>query len=187
VSDIVSLAWNGDVAPFATELITFSVLVDDDFQGAITNTATISHTSLAAPVDVSAVAYVTEKPVFKISKADSPDPVLAGRDLLYTIHVTNVGQQATNVIVTDTIPAHTTYVPGSATEGGMLTGGILQWYFVTLEPGETRVLSFKVKVSGGGKVVNDKYGVTCAEGVSQAGPPVFTEIRNRIYLPVIRR
>jgi uncharacterized repeat protein (TIGR01451 family) len=188
ISDIVNLSWTGDVGPFATELITFSVLVDDDFEGVITNTATITHTSLRAPVEVSAVAYVTNKPVLKIKKVDTPDPVRWGEELLYTIHVSNVGQQATNIVVTDTIPTNTAYVVSSATEGGVLSDGELRWEFVLLEPGETRSLSFRVKVNQGRKVINDRYGASCAEGVSILGAPVITDIRRSwVYLPVIRR
>ncbi len=49
-----------------------------------------------------------------ISKSDSPDPVVAGEQLTYEIEVTNLGPDlATNVIVTDTLPAGVTYVADS--------------------------------------------------------------------------
>jgi uncharacterized repeat protein (TIGR01451 family) len=54
-----------------------------------------------------------------ITKTDSPDPVTAGNNLTYTIRVTNPnasgGGDATNVVVTDTLPSQVTYV--SATGG----------------------------------------------------------------------
>jgi len=37
ISDIVSVEWYGDVAPFSEEVITMTVLVDPEFKGAITN------------------------------------------------------------------------------------------------------------------------------------------------------
>ncbi len=189
VSDIVSLSWQGDVGPFATELITFSVLVDEDFEGPITNTATITHPSLLSPVDISAVAYVTNRPVLKILKTDKPDPVPLGEELLYIIQVNNLGQQATNLVLTDTIPANTIYVAGSATGGGTLTGDLLRWEFTVLPPGESRSFSFKVKVLKGPQIVNDRYGVACSEGVSAFGAPVITDIFQFLrYLPItIRR
>ena len=79
ISDIVSLQWTGDVGPYSSELITFSVLVDPDFEGAITNTAIITQTDLRAPVLVQAVAYVTDKPVLKITKSAAPDPATLKR------------------------------------------------------------------------------------------------------------
>ena len=188
ISDIVSLEWFGNVAPFDTELITFSVLVDADYQGALTNTATITHPSLREPVPITATAYVTEKPVLSISKTDSPDPVRAGDELRYTLRVQNLGQQATNVVVMDTIPAHTSYIPASATAGGELEGDVLRWSFSLLEPSEVRTFSFLVQVLGGQQIVNETYGVSCAEGVSAIGIPVYTDVEyNGFYLPLIMR
>jgi uncharacterized repeat protein (TIGR01451 family) len=188
ISDIVSLEWFGNVAPFDTELITFSVLVDADYQGAITNTATIDHPSLREPVPITAVAYVTQKPVLSISKTDSPDPVRAGDELLYTLRVQNLGQQATNVEVTDLIPVHTTYLSNSATAGGELEGDTLRWWFPLLAPGEVRTFSFLVHVLGGQQIVNDTYWISCAEGVLATGLPVYTDLEyNQFYLPFIRR
>src|SRR6185295_15194302 len=53
-----------------------------------------------------------------ISKTDSPDPVLVGAVLTYTIQVGNLGPQAaTEVIVTDDLPSHVTFVSASASSG----------------------------------------------------------------------
>jgi uncharacterized repeat protein (TIGR01451 family) len=124
--------------------------------------------------------------VLKISKQDYPDPVRSGGEILYTIRVENVGQQATNVVVTDTIPAHTAYVQGSATGGAELSSGVLRWEFAYLAPGETRTFSFRVQALSGLKVVNDRYGATCAEGVSVLGAPVITDIvLFWLYLPMV--
>lgn len=46
-----------------------------------------------------------------IAKTDSPDPVNVGATLTYTLQVNNAGPDpANNVVVTDTLPAGTTYV-----------------------------------------------------------------------------
>jgi len=53
-----------------------------------------------------------------ISKADSPDPVLVDTVLTYTIQVGNLGPQtATEVIVTDDLPSHVTFVSATASSG----------------------------------------------------------------------
>jgi uncharacterized repeat protein (TIGR01451 family) len=187
ISDIVSVGWTGDVMPNSQQLITFSVLVDSDFSGVLTNTATITHTSLRAPVKISALAFITNQPVLALSKSATPDPVDLGGELLYTLHVQNLGQQATVLVLTDTVPANTSYVYGSATAGGQLMGDQVHWTFPLLTPGETRDFSFRVKVLEGTGVLNDRYRVSSAEGVSASGAPVYTRLNRRfIFFPLLR-
>jgi uncharacterized repeat protein (TIGR01451 family) len=70
------------------------------------NTATTETTVAAARADVS------------VTKSDTPDPVLAGADLTYLINVTNNGpSDAQTVILTDSLPAGTTFVSLSQTQG----------------------------------------------------------------------
>lgn len=186
ISDIVSLEWTGDIAPYSQELITFTTVVDDFFEGVVTNTATTTHSSLKQDVVVTAVAYITDKPVLQISKKATPDPVLVGNPLLYQIQVTNLGQQATLLVVTDTIPANTSYILGSASSGGQLVGDTIQWNLPVLNPGETLKLAFQVVVQGGKEIVNNSYAVRCNEGVFAYGKPVVTRVLfpvNLVHLP----
>jgi uncharacterized repeat protein (TIGR01451 family) len=185
ISDIVSVRWTGDVGAFSSEVVTLTVLVDPDYQGAITNTAIISHPSLLSEVVIQAVAFVTDRPVLRITKSASPDPVEKGADLLYTIRVVNLGQQATSLVITDTVPADTEH-----TAGGNLEGDQVRWTIPVLEPSKSRTFAFQVTVGGDEEVVNSKYAVRCAEGVVAAGAPVVTRITrssNDIYLPLILR
>jgi uncharacterized repeat protein (TIGR01451 family) len=185
-SDIVSLVWTGDVASNSEQLITFTVVVDDFFEGVVTNTATISHESLLQDKVVEAVAYITDKPVLSISKTDTPDPVTLGSPLLYQIEVTNLGQQATLLVITDTIPANSSYILGSASSGGILVGDTVQWYLPVLNPGDSLTLTFQVKVLGGNEVINASYAVRCDEGVFAYGEPVTTRVSypmRRVLLP----
>jgi uncharacterized repeat protein (TIGR01451 family) len=189
ISDIVSLHWTGDVAAFSEEVVTMTVVVDPNYEGPLTNTATIEHESLLSPVDVQAIGYVTDQPVLQITKSASPDPVKSGAELVYTVRVVNLGQQATNLVITDVIPADTTYVASSATAGGELVGGDhLRWQIPVLESGDSRTFKFRVTIEGGRQIVNDQYAVTSAEGVIGIGAPVITLVRgggNDIYLPVV--
>lgn len=188
VSDIVSIRWAGDVAALSSEVVTFTVLVDPDFQGAITNTALISHPDLLREVVVQAVAYITEKPVLEIRKRASPDPVERDAELAYTIRVVNLGQQATGLVITDVVPANTVYIPGSATAGGQLVGDQVHWEIPVLEPGESRTFEFRVTVQSGDEVINDQYAVECIEGVVTVGAPVVTDVAGGgVYLPLVMR
>ncbi len=54
----------------------------------------------------------------ELTKQDAPDPVTIGNDVDYTVRVANHGpSRATNVTVTDTLPAGTTFVSASVPQG----------------------------------------------------------------------
>lgn len=189
MSDIVSLHWTGDLAPFSEEVVTFTVQVDPGFEGVITNTAVISQADLAMPVSVTAVAYVTTAPVLHITKTASPNAVDTGDEILYTIHVQNSGQLATNLLITDSLPVDTTYVTGSASGGGVLVGDELQWQLLSLDSGESASFTFRALVgSGSNAIINANYGVVSDEGAVDHGAPVTTP-RNgsTVFLPFAAR
>ena len=77
-------------------------------------------------------------------------PVYAGQPLTYTIAGYN-SQYATAfaVTVTDTLPAHTTLVPGSITGGGVEHNGVITWELGDVAPGTTGALSFAVMPQAG--------------------------------------
>jgi uncharacterized repeat protein (TIGR01451 family) len=59
-----------------------------------------------------------------IAKDDSADPVSAGRNVLYTVTVTNTSSvKATGVVVTDTLPAGLTILSVRASQGSCTTAG----------------------------------------------------------------
>jgi uncharacterized repeat protein (TIGR01451 family) len=191
-SDIVSIRWEGDVAGLSSEVVTFTVLVDADYRGPVTNTAVISHPDLLDEVVVDAVAYITDEPVLQISKSASPDPVPQNGVLHYRISVVNLGQLATGLVITDAIPDNTTYVVGSATAGGEYNPASdqVRWTVEFLASGGRRTLEFDVTVANV-DVVNERYVATCAEGVVAVGEPVETPIQagagGKIYLPLLLR
>ena len=54
-----------------------------------------------------------------LAKADDPDPALNNSELTYTLTVTNKGpDEATGVVVTDTLPPGVTFVLATASQGG---------------------------------------------------------------------
>ncbi|HEY2568422.1 MAG TPA: DUF11 domain-containing protein, partial [Candidatus Udaeobacter sp.] len=84
-----------------------------------------------------------------IAKSDSPDPVLTGNDLTYTVTVTNNGPDtATAVTVTDNLPAETTFVSCSSTGGGVCggTGNNRTVTFASLASGQTETITFVANV-----------------------------------------
>lgn len=85
----------------------------------ITNTATVaSSTSDPGPSANAATATTTvnTSTTLSVTKSDSPDPVVAGTNLTYTITVANNGpSDAQNVVLTDPLPVNTTFVSVSGT------------------------------------------------------------------------
>jgi len=85
-----------------------------------------------------------------ITKSDSPDPVLTGNDLTYTVTVTNNGPDtATSVAVTDNLPAETTFVSCSSTGSGVCagTGNNRTVTFASLASGQSETITFVVNVT----------------------------------------
>ncbi|GIV30955.1 MAG: hypothetical protein KatS3mg029_0306 [Saprospiraceae bacterium] len=71
-----------------------------------------------------------------------------GQTLHYTIVATNLGGlPATGVSVSDPLPAGTTYVAGTATQGGTLSGNTLVFPPQTIGPGQSVVYEFDVVVN----------------------------------------
>src|SRR5439155_650911 len=95
--------------------------VDSTASGSLSNTATVSSDQ---PDGDSANNSATEKTAVPqnadllITKSDSPDPVVAGTDLTYTLKVTNNGPStASNVTVSDPVPAQTSFVSATPSQG----------------------------------------------------------------------
>ncbi len=96
----------GDLNPGEIVTIQFRVILDSDIPPGvdIQNTANVT---ADGGIDENATATTPVVLVadLGITKADNPDPVLAGNELDYTIDVTNNGpNDATNVTVTDSLP-----------------------------------------------------------------------------------
>ena len=80
-----------------------------------------------------------------IKKYDLVDPLPAGTTLTYTIYITNNGPSAAvNVIITDTLPAGTTFL--TATSGCSSLGNLVICTFGTIPVGTTRTVTIVVRV-----------------------------------------
>ena len=102
----------GTVAPAATPII--SIVATSTGSGTVTNSASVSSStsdpSIANNSD-SEDTTISPRADLSIVKTDSPDPVSAGNDETYTLTVHNAGPStASAVVVSDTVPAGTTYV-----------------------------------------------------------------------------
>ena len=85
--------------------------------------------------------------------------VKAGDVLTYEIDYTNFTNQTQNdLIITDKIPAGTSYVDGSASKEGFVSfeNGTLKWEFDDVKAGEEVVVTFDVKVKEGKADIENK-------------------------------
>ncbi len=146
-----ALSWSiEDIAPEDTVTVSFQVKVLEA-NITVVNQATVlegSNTYITNAVSNPVEEDTVVKDVFKATDPTvsiDGKKVQVGDVLLYTITYTNADDFAADIAVMDAIPDHTTYVDGSADNGGEFIDGILAWSF-HLEPGESKTVSFQVKV-----------------------------------------
>ena len=88
------------------------------------------------------------RPDLTVTKVADKTTVQQGDTVTYTITVRNEGNLwAKYVVVTDTLPANTTFV--SASEGGAVSGNTVTWNFFKIWPGQTKTLTLVVRVNDG--------------------------------------
>ncbi len=118
-----------------------------------------------------------DAPPLTIVKSASPDPVVIGDELTYTIVVTNIGNTALEgVVVKDVVPHNTTLLIANALDGHWLIGtpasgeaGVVEWLAQdALLPGQAVRLLCMVRVEAAEQgVVNATY---------EAGAEGFDEV-----------
>jgi uncharacterized repeat protein (TIGR01451 family) len=119
-------------------------------------------------------------PALVVSKTDTGVPVGPGSELTYKIKVRNIGNaDATNVRITDPIPAHTIAV--SAQDGGYFTGGQVEWDHLTVPAGDSVTVTYTVRIRQNigsvDKITNDGIVVTAVgQHVKTTGSPHDTAI-----------
>lgn len=114
----------------------------------------------------------TEIPALVLSKQNPDIPVGPGQDVTFNLTVKNIGNAtATGVVIKDQLPPDTTFV--SATNGGTLVKGVVQWTGLSVPVGETISVGLTLHISPDvqGRVLNKKYSVKSDQGVGARGSP----------------
>ena len=125
-----SYSWTVDGQPAGSN----SVTLDYTFQAAGQHTVEVTITNVCGQTTASLGVDVLEPPVPDLStssKTASQSAVDAGDTLTYTLILRNTGPVAARATLTDPIPLHTVYVPGSAQASDLspvtLVGDELHW------------------------------------------------------------
>lgn len=112
------------------------------------------------------VTTLTEATDLVLAKTATPDPVIGGGEITYTLTVTNKGPSiASGFVVTDSLDANTSLVAGSASGAGWTFNGAHGTYTGSLAVGASASYRFKAKANiGSGTVTN---GASVATGPGQ--------------------
>ena len=137
--------------------------------------------------EVSARPVVVLGPLPSVSIADSPDPVAAGGSVTYTIAYANTGDtEATNVTISDAIPANTSFV--SSTGGGTQAGGVVTWNLGILAAGASGSVQLTVRVASplpnGTLLVNDTCRIASNETTPVSAGSVGTTVTSAPALAI---
>ena len=158
------ITWTKDkVADGETFEVTFKVKVNDNVNGEkILNKANVvdGNNEFDTNETTNPTPTKPKKDVFSPSDdkvSIDGNEVKAGQELLYKVTYKNTTGKDQKVVIKDKIPEHTTYVEGSADNGGVYKDGEITWTKEKVADGETFEVTFKVKVNdnvNGEKILN---------------------------------
>jgi uncharacterized repeat protein (TIGR01451 family) len=165
VGQAVTCSDNAGMAVLGTKQFTIHVTVGSSVSNGtvLQNSAKVESDGTTNPAngDTSSTVDTTVQAVanLKVTKTDSPDPVIAGNELTYTITVTNNGpSDAQSLLLSDPIPSNTTFVSFSVPVGWSRTDnpligvggtGTVKAETSTLAAGASAQFTFVVKVDAG--------------------------------------
>jgi uncharacterized repeat protein (TIGR01451 family) len=161
----------GNLASGASRTMSIEVHILPDTLGVIHNDARVISEVFDTDLsdNLATVATdVTGEADLSITKTDSPDPVIAGNPLTYTITVSNAGPStAFDVTITDEIPTGTSFVSGEdgngATVCALVQPGTVVCDLGTMGPGATEIVFLTVLVDPSldpGTVLNNEATVS---------------------------
>jgi uncharacterized repeat protein (TIGR01451 family) len=105
-----------------TTVFTFSVDVDDVLAGTVITNDNYQVASPESGVTAGEPYTVTiVDPEFLLSKHTWPDPPGSNREMTYTLTLLNVGSLATDMVITDRVPAGVAYQRGGSEAGGIVS------------------------------------------------------------------
>ena len=108
---------------------------------------------------------VNGKPDLALTKTDSQDPVPVNGNFSYVLNVSNSGDAATGITLTDTLPAGLTYLGFSGTGWNCsLAGSTVTCTLASLATGANSAVTLNVRAPGSATTLTNTASVTAAEG-----------------------
>lgn len=179
----------GTVLPGQTASVSFKVKVNEDLPvGAtlIENRASLVSNEMPPINSNSVTTTVLASVKLSLKKSDSPDPVKAGQNIVYTLSYANNGNAtATNAVLVDTLPLGVDFV--SATSGGIYREDIrtVSWNLGNLRPGQAGSVSLEVKtradlnhgvvIENNASLTSDQENLNIQESTSIVRPSILIE------------
>lgn len=159
--------------------------------------ASMSGSTLLAVSDTGGLPDpIDPDPAVGLSGAAEGATVPAGGNISYTLLIHNTGAlELTNLVLTDAIPANTSYVSCGGADSCTQAAGTVTWNLASLGAGHTASVNLTVQVNAGvgnGTIIsNTGYSVSTGQSVSASGAAINVTVgsaaQHKIYIPVIRR
>ena len=158
-----------NVGDSATLTVIANVASDVTDGAPITNTAVVTSAN-STPVTATATITPQRAVSLALSKTSPTFRAIAGREITYSIQITNLGpSQAIGVVVTDALPSGLTYARANVTQGSY-NGANNVWTLGTLEVGQTERLTLTALAAPSVPISTVLVNVATAE--STYSPPV---------------
>jgi len=178
------IRWSGWVTPGVAVEVSYQVKVDTPLTNGVVieNVAQVADGYHGEVLTRAASTIIGSAPnLGASSKGVSAGTAEPGAVLTYTLVLRNTGNQnATNVTVTDALPAAVSYQPGSVTGGASYAGGVISWAGAVTAGGQV-TMSYRVVVAlplDNGTVIENR--ATVNDGVNAAfetSPPAQTVVQ----------
>jgi len=152
-----------------------SIAIDHGVNAGVTTDIDGEPRPMGAGYDLGADEYY--HPALQVTKQATPDPVVTGKQLTYTVCVTNTGNVTLTATITDVLPGHVTPAQPVIWTSQVIPapGGVWKrTLVVTVEVGYTGLLTNVVQV-------------TTAEGAAGSDSITVNAINYKVYLPLVLR
>ncbi len=156
----------GTISNGGTATVTVVVIpIEGGSMGSSTSVTTTTHDPVTSNNNKSVTTGVTASSDLAIIKTDSPDPVSISGTLTYTLAVSNNGpSSASNLIVTDTLPAGVSYVSASGTGWTCVNGSGVTCTRSSLAVGPAPDITITVTAPSAGGTISNTANVSSSVG-----------------------